>query len=216
MSTSRLLIVLILLLIVVFIVWRLQKFRVPRVITRWVLLPLIILFFIFSMISSRLVNKAAENKIYSDINLIPYRETALVLGANKNSAPLFFFNRIDAAVILFKAGKIKNIIVSGADGPDNYDEAADMKSALIVKGVPDSIIVMDKEGNNTLSSIVRCKEIYGKNKIIVVSQSYHVSRAIYIASKNGIDAIGFFTGDFGGKRFPPKEYLSRIKAVFFQ
>jgi SanA protein len=216
MSTTRLIIVLILLSIVVFTLWRLRRFRIVKIVTRWILLPLFILFFILSWISSDTVNKAAENKIYSDVNLVPYTETALVLGANKNSAPLFFSNRIDAAVILYKAGKIKNIIVSGADGPDNYDEAADMKSALMAKGVPDSLIIMDKEGNNTLSSIVRCKGIYNKNKIIVVSQSYHVSRAIYIASKNGIDAMGFFTGDFGKKRFPPKEYISRIKAVFFQ
>src|SRR5579872_1403820 len=102
MSTSRLIIVFILLLIDVFTVWRLQKFRVPRLMTRWILLPLVILLFIFSWISNRLVNKAAENKIFSDVNLVPYRETALVLGANKNSAPLFFANRIDAASILYK------------------------------------------------------------------------------------------------------------------
>jgi len=152
--------------------------------------------------------------VYSDVSLIPYRETALVLGANKNSAPWFFFNRIDAAAILYKAGKIKNIIVSGSDGPDNYDEAADMKSALIAKGVPDSLIIMDKDGANTLTSIVRCKEVYHEDKIIIVSQSYHATRAVYIASKNGIDAIGFFSGDV--RITPPREYISRIKAVFFQ
>jgi SanA protein len=216
MSTFRIIIVLILFLVAAFTLWRLQRFRLIKTVTRWILFPLLILLFILSWISNGIVNKAAENKIYSDVNIVPYTETALVLGANKNSAPLFFSNRMDATVILYKAGKIKNIIVSGADGPDNYDEAADMKSALVAKGVPDSLITMDKEGNNTLSSIVRCKKNFSKNKIIIVSQSYHVARAIYIASKNGIDAIGFFTGDFGKKRFPPKEYLSRIKAVFFQ
>jgi len=191
-----------------------QKFKVPRMITRWVLLPFFVLFLISVLISNHLVNKAAENKVYSDVNLIPYRETALVLGANKNSAPLFFDKRIDAAYILFKAGKVKNFIVSGSDGPVNYDEASDMKSALVSKGVPDSLIIMDKEGDHTVNSIVRCKEVYNKNKIIVVSQSYHAVRAVYIASKNGIDAIGFYSGNIGVIT-PPKEYVSRIKAVFF-
>jgi SanA protein len=76
---------------------------------------------------------------------------------------------------------------------------------------------MDKDGDHTLASVVRCKEVYNKNKIVVVSQSYHAARAVYIASKKGIDAIGFFfrRGDVGSS-YPPREYLARIKAVFFQ
>ena len=218
MSAFRLIMVSILFLIVLFTLWRLQKkYKVPRIIIRWILLPLFLLFLIFAWISNSKVNKAAENKVYSDVNLIPYRETALVLGADKNSAPEFFSKRIDAAFILYKAGKVKNFIVSGCVGPanSNYDEAANMKAALAAKGVPDSLITMDKEGDHTLNSIVRCKEVYHKNKIIVVSQSYHAARAVYIASKNGIDAIGFYSGDVGITT-PPKEYFSRIKAVLFQ
>jgi SanA protein len=218
MSAFRLIMVSILLLIVIFTLWRLQKkYKVPKLIIRWILLPLFLLFLIFAWISNSTVNKAAENKVYSDVNLIPYRETALVLGADKNSAPEFFSKRIDAAFILYKAGKVKNFIVSGCVGPanSNYDEAANMKAGLVAKGVPDSLITMDKEGDHTLNSIVRCKEVYHKNKIIVVSQSYHAARAVYIASKNEIDAIGFYSGNVGIIT-PPKEYLSRIKAVFFQ
>lgn len=162
-----------------------------------------------------MVNKAAENKVYSDANLLPYTETALVLGADQKSAPEFFSKRIDAAFILYKTGKVKNFIVSGCVGQANYDEAANMKSALMAKGVPDSLIIMDKEGDHTLNSIVRCKEVYHKNEIIVVSQSYHTARAVYIASKNGVNALGFYSGDVGVIT-PPKEYLSRLKAVFFQ
>src|SRR5437016_4379234 len=121
MGTFRLMVVSILLLIVAFSVWRLQKYRVPKMVTRWVLLPSFVLFLIFALISNSIINKAAENKVYSDANLIPYRETTLVLGADKNSAPLFFSKRIDAAFILYKAGKVKNFIVSGCDGPTNFD-----------------------------------------------------------------------------------------------
>src|ERR1051326_7328066 len=141
MSAFRLIMVSILFLIVLFTLWRLQKkYKVPRIIIRWILLPLFLLFLIFAWISNSKVNKAAENKVYSDVNLIPYRETALVLGADKNSAPEFFSKRIDAAFILYKAGKVKNFIVSGCVGPanSNYEEAANMKAALAAKGVPDS------------------------------------------------------------------------------
>src|SRR3954471_1129568 len=97
MGLFRLIIVSLLFLAVIFVIWRLQKFKVPRILTRWILLPCFVLFLITAFISNRTVNKAAENKIYSDVNLIPYRETALVLGADQKSAPEFFSKRIDAA-----------------------------------------------------------------------------------------------------------------------
>src|SRR4051812_34191822 len=100
MGTSRLIAVSILFLAGAFTVWRLQKYRVPKMLTRWVLLPFLALLLIPIVISNNIVNKAAENKIYSDVNLIPCRETALILGADKNSAPEFFSKRIDAAFIL--------------------------------------------------------------------------------------------------------------------
>jgi SanA protein len=215
MNAFRLITLSILFLLVVFAVWRLQKFRTIKLITRWILVPFLLLLFISIFVSNYIVEKAAKNKVYSDVSLIPYRETALVLGVYKNSAPEFFSKRINAAAILYKAGKVKNFIVSGADGPDNYDEAADMKSALIMKGVPDSIITMDKDGDHTVNSIIRCKEVFHKDRIVVVSQSYHDVRAIYIASRYGVDAIGFYSGTVGVIT-PPKEYASRIKAVFFQ
>ena len=215
MNAIRLTILSILFLLFVYAIWRLQKYRTVKLITRWVLIPFLLLLFAAIITSNYIVEKAAKNKVYSDVNLIPFRETALVLGVYKKSAPEFFAKRIDAAVILYKAGKVKNFIVSGADGPDNYDEAADMKSALVSQGVPDSIITMDKDGDHTLNSIIRCKETFHKNQIIVVSQSYHDARAIYIASKHKVDAIGFYSGTVGVIT-PPKEYASRIKAVFFQ
>src|ERR1700745_3565268 len=142
MSAFRLIMVSILLLVVAFTLWRLQRFRIIKIATRWILIPLVILLLIFSWISNSIISKASENKVYSDVNLIPYRETALVLGADKNSAPEFFSKRIDAAFILYKAGKVKNFIVSGCVKPANanYDEAANMKSALLSRGVPDSLI----------------------------------------------------------------------------
>ena len=136
MNAFRLIIVSLILLGLALAVWRLQRFRLAKLITRWILLPLLLLFFILAFVSNHIIEKAAENKVYSEVNLIPQRETALVLGVYKNSAPEFFSKRVDAAVILYKAGKVKNFIVSGADGPDNYDEAADMKAALVSRGVP--------------------------------------------------------------------------------
>jgi len=215
MNAFRLTILSILFLLIVIGIWRMQKYKAVKLITRWFLIPFFVLLLVSIFISNSIVEKAAKGKVYSDVNLIPYRETALVLGVYKNTAPEFFNKRIDAAAILYKAGKVKNFIVSGADGPDNYDEAADMKFALVSKGVPDSLIIMDKDGDHTINSIIRSKEVFHKDQITVVSQSYHDVRAIYIASKHNVNAIGFYSGTVGVIT-PPKEYASRIKAVFFQ
>src|SRR5438874_2121686 len=107
MGAFRLIVVSLLFITVIIVIWRLQKFKVAKMITRWVLLPLFVLFLISAFASNFLVNKAAEDKVYSDVNLIPDTETALVLGADQKSAPEFFSKRIDAAFILYKAGKVK-------------------------------------------------------------------------------------------------------------
>jgi SanA protein len=112
------------------------------------------------------VIKKTRGRIYSDADSIPYNDVGLVLGANKNarggSTNLYFKHRIEAAADLFKAGKIKHIIVSGDNHIKEYDEATDMKNALMAMGVPDSCITLDYAGFRTLDSMVRCKEISDK------------------------------------------------------
>jgi SanA protein len=214
MSFFRLSIVIGLFLVVAGAIWRLQKVRGVRLFTRIILLPGILLLVILASVSTHVVAQAANGKLYDDVDRIPARETALVLGVNKRAASRFFSNRIDAATVLFTAGKVRTIIVSGASRPDGYDEAADMRQALIKNGVPESAILMDAAGENTRTAIKRCKEVYGRKSITIVSQRYHVARGVYIASKLGMDAIGFSTGDVG-RSTSPREYLSRTKAVFF-
>ena len=214
MSLFRLAIVIGLLLVAAAVIWRLQKVRGVRLFTRIILLPGIVLLVILAFVSTHVVAQAANGKLHTEVDRVPARETALVLGVNKRTASRFFMNRIDAATMLFKAGKVRTILVSGASKPDGYDEAADLRQALIENGVPGSAILMDAAGANTHTSIKRCAEVYGRRSIIIVSQRYHLARGVYLASKLGMDAIGFSTGDVG-RTTSPREYLSRIKAVFF-
>src|ERR1051326_8016147 len=106
MNAFRLIILSILFILIVYVIRRWQKYKTVKMITRWFLIPFFILLLISIFISNYIVEKAAKEKVYSDVNLVPYRETALVLGVYKNSAPEFFIKRIDAAVILYKAGKV--------------------------------------------------------------------------------------------------------------
>ena len=135
----------------------------------------------------------------SEVEKLPERDVALLLGAAKiapsGKPNAFFQNRIEAAAKLYHAGKIRHIIISGDNSRKSYNEPQDMKDALMEKGVPETAMTLDYAGFRTLDSVVRCKEIFSCSRITVISQRFHVERALYIAAKCGIDAIGFAADD---------------------
>lgn len=133
---------------------------------------------------------------------VPPHEYALLLGTSKRigKGPNgYFLRRIEAAAALYHAGKVKKIIVSGDNRRHGYNEPEDMKQALMEKGVPGNDILPDYAGFRTLDSVVRARSVFGANSFIVVSQRFHCRRAIYLAEKNGLRAIGFEAEDVGMK-----------------
>lgn len=165
------------------------------------------------------IEKNAENKTFSNSSEIKKNKVGLVLGTAKilknGRINLYFKYRINATVELFKKGKIDFILVSGDNGNKNYDEPTDFKNELIKKGIPANRIFLDYAGFRTLDSVVRAKEIFGQMSITVISQKFHNERAIYLAEKNGISAIGFNARDLSGKyglKTRIREYFARTKA----
>ena len=152
----------------------------------------IIIFTVWANVS---VVRASKPYVTDDINVVMPTKVGLVLGTSRNvengGKNTFFFNRIDAAVALFKAGKIQYIIVSGDNGEKNYNEPQDMHDELVKKGVPDNVIFLDYAGFRTLDSVIRAREIFGQNTFIIISQKFHNERAVYLARKNGIEAYGY-------------------------
>lgn len=116
----------------------------------------------------------------------------LVLGAGvRNGAPSAMLkDRIDGGVALYMAGASDKIIMSGDHGRKDYDEVNVMKDEAIEAGVPSSDVFMDHAGFSTYESMYRAKEIFGAKKIVIVTQKYHLFRALYIANKLGIEAYG--------------------------
>lgn len=200
------------------ILQRLRSFTKTRLFKGAAALFLVLIILIAG--SNYWIVKSTRDKLYTSIEDIPSNDVGLVLGANKTSRRgnlnLYFANRIDAAVMLFKAGKIKHIIVSGDNHIKEYDEATDMKNALVAMGVPDSCITLDYAGFRTLDSMVRCKKVFGQSKVTVISQEFHNQRALFIARFYDIDAVGFNAKDVPAKyslRTQLREYLARFKAV---
>ncbi len=169
--------------------------------------------------ANHLIEKNAENKTFSNSSKIKKNKVGLVLGTSRKlqngRTNLYFKYRIEAAVELYKSGKIDFILVSGDNGNKSYDEPTDFKNELIKKGIPSGRIFLDYAGFRTLDSVIRAKEIFGQVSITVISQKFHNERAIYLAEKNGISAIGFNARDVSGRyglKTQIREYFARTKA----
>ncbi|MFN4144636.1 MAG: vancomycin high temperature exclusion protein [Runella sp.] len=166
------------------------------------------------------VVKATENRIFFDIKTLPSNDVGLVLGTSKYVARgkenLFFKYRMEASALLFKEGKVKYLILSGNKEAETYDEPKAMKQALLKLGVPEEAIWLDTAGYRTYDSVLRCRQVYGQQRVTVISQNFHNARALYLAQHEGLDAIGFAAQDVpDGYSFKTllREYLARPKAM---
>ncbi|MBX3503492.1 MAG: YdcF family protein [Alphaproteobacteria bacterium] len=148
-------------------------------------------------------------------------DVALVLGAAPFLADgkpnRFFEYRLDAAADLFRAGKVKYLLASGDSVSDpHYDETTAMKRGLVKRGVPAEAIYRDTAGVRTLDSVLRARDLYGQRRMVIVSQDFHVRRAVWLAREHGIEAFGldaqgvspFDALDSWARQFP-----SALKAV---
>lgn len=141
-----------------------------------------------------IVQKTTEKEIVVEEHgsRIENVDAILVLGAGiwGNSPSHMLEDRLLTAIDLYKNGVSKKIIMSGDHGREDYDEVNTMKNYAIEKGIPSEDIFMDHAGFSTYESIYRAKEIFNVKKIVIVTQKYHLYRAIYIAKKLGIEAYG--------------------------
>lgn len=148
-------------------------------------------------------------------------DAILVLGAQvkPDGKPcLMLQERLNTGIRLYKEGAADRIIMSGDHGSDDYDEVNAMKSYAIAQGVPSECIFMDHAGFSTYDSMYRAKEIFQAKSLVVVTQEYHLYRALYDAMAFGIDVQGVpcdtavYKGDAYRKS---REVLARMKDVGF-
>lgn len=181
---------------------------------------LLVLVGVFLLISNWWIVSSTRQHVYADWKQLPENRIALVLGTShktsKGDPNPFFERRMDLAAQLYTNGKIDHFIVSGDNRSKYYNEPLAMKKALLKRGVPDSAITLDYAGLRTLDSIVRCKEIFGQNKITIVTQPFHSYRALFICDFYDMDAVAMVTDEPGGKagfKLTFREYFARTKAV---
>ena len=172
------------------------------------------------VISNYLVTKTVQNKVYTSTDNIPSNNVGLVLGTSKylksGYTNAYYTYRINATAELYKANKINFVLVSGDNGNSEYDEPTAMKEDLIAKGIPSDKIFLDYAGFRTFDSVIRANKVFGQSKITVISQKFHIERAIFIANQNNIEAIGFVaskvSANYGFKTMV-REKFARVKLM---
>ena len=179
-----------------------------------VILGLIVLFGIFA--NFWIIIKSSKK--IKDINEKNDEVDAImVLGCEvrKNGYPgIVLKQRLDKAIEVYKNGWSKKILVTGNHATDEYDEVNSMKNYLKSKGIPSENIFMDHAGFTTYESMYRAKYIFNVEKMVVITQKYHLYRSIYIANKLGIKTYGISAKIVKDKRIKNhtiREFFARIK-----
>jgi SanA protein len=184
----------------------------------WGLLLLVLV----TVLSNRWVINSTDSALYKDSSLMPDSETGLVLGcspfvATGKPSPQFR-GRMQAAADLYRLGKVKRLILSGANPDSRYNEPKKMREALLELGVPSEAMVLDFAGDSTYESVTRAKVVFGLEQVTVITQKYHAYRALFLARKMGVRAVAYQAPIDGvqgpGFRHPPREVFARVAAVF--
>ncbi len=190
-----------------------MKKKVKKILLLIITIPCVAL-----LLCNFVISSTTKNKTYNNILSIPKNKVGLVLGTSKKlisgQENPYYTHRINATIALFNAAKIDFILVSGDNGSIYYNEPDAFKKDLIKGGVPADKIFLDYAGFRTLDSMVRAKAVFGLDSVTIISQKFHTERAIYIAQKKGLHAIGYNAKDINGKsglKVHLREYFARVK-----
>ncbi len=184
------------------------------------IVALLVVVLVFPWYANSLVSNAGIDKTYTRLEEVPNTRVGLLLGTSRfvksGSKNLYFKYRIEAATSLLKSGKIQYLIISGDNGNKSYDEPTDMKNELVANGIDSTKLYLDYAGFRTFDSIIRAKEVFGQDTLLIISQNFHNERAIYIANRLGIHAIGFNSKDVQmayGLKTVIREWFARVKVI---
>ena len=136
---------------------------------------------------------AARDRVFDDVAAVPATRVALVLGAGvgpDGQLSVHLRDRVDAAIQLYRAGKVAKLLMSGDNRFLHYNEPDRMKEYAVRAGVPASDAFCDYAGRRTYDSVYRAKHIFGLSQVTVVTQRFHLDRALFLCEHLGVDAYG--------------------------
>lgn len=173
--------------------------------------------FAFIVLVFLIIHFQSRSYIESAVENLPQADAAIVLGAGINSKgelSTIFKDRIEGGIALYQAGKVKTILVSGDDGQLEYNEVNPAREHLLVRGIPSEDIFLDHAGFDTYSSMYRARDIFLITSAIVVTQSFHLPRAVFLARNLDIEAHGLSTDQHSYRiQNNLRELLANVKAM---
>lgn len=163
---------------------------------------------------------SASNHIARTVETVNPAPVAIVLGASvigKSRLSGIYEERVNKALELYRLGKVEKLLITGTHREDNYDEVNPVKSYLLERSVPLKDILLDHYGYNTFQSLYRAQAIFGIKRAVVVTQRFHLHRAVFLARRLGIEADGLPADAKPSlspemRRWKAREILARVKA----
>jgi SanA protein len=165
--------------------------RVFRLIAQWVGILLVVGVLVLGL-SRTITGIRAMSRIY-DLQNAPQKPVAIVFGAGltRDGRPTAVLrDRVEAAANLYFAGKVEKILMSGDNRFSDYNEPGAMRTFALSLGVPDQAIALDYAGRRTYDTCYRAKAIFGVDEALLVTQNFHLPRALYLCNALGIRADG--------------------------
>ncbi|MBB6434035.1 vancomycin permeability regulator SanA [Streptomyces candidus] len=163
---------------------------------------------VLALLPSTWTYATADGRV-GEVAQAPARDVAIVFGAGlwRGEPTPYLARRLDAAAELYRAGKVRVVLVTGDNGRAEYDEPDAMRAYLVRHGVPDGHVVSDFAGFDTWDSCVRAKKIFGVDRAVLVSQGFHIRRAVALCDAAGVEGFGVGVADvhdatwyYGGAR----------------
>lgn len=168
------------------------------------------------------VNAITSDRRYTQPQQIPAERVAIVFGAGiypDGTLSPMLGDRVSAAVELYKLGRVQKLLMTGDNSRDDYNEVQAMQNYAVQRGVPAQDITLDYAGFSTYESCYRAKDIFGIKQAVLITQKFHLPRAVYTCDRLGVKAIGLGTPDWESYSFQTvmystlREELSTLKAL---
>lgn len=159
---------------------------------------------------------SAQKSIYTDAADVPRADVAIVLGASVVRGELspILEERTRGAIELYQAEKVSNILVTGDNQKADYDEITPVVEYLQAAGIPSEVIVSDRYGLDTYSSVHRARNDFGVSSAIIVTQQFHLPRSLFLARSAGVDATGYAVSGGQQAQYYVREVPAILKSVF--
>ncbi len=149
---------------------------------------------VFLFAVDRWMEARAAESIFGDIGAVPAHPVGVVFGARvygDGTLSPVLDARVTAGVRLYRAGKVRKLLMTGDNGRKDYDEPTAMKHRAVALGVPPEDVVCDFAGFRTYDSCYRARDVFGVRSAVLITQAFHLPRALFLARALGLDVVGY-------------------------